>query len=221
MNMSPDDMARMSHVLRHRLRNYASGIKTSAMLLSRQLKDRLAPSELEYFPLIIRECDSLAALTERLSLLFEELPAPAESAIGAVLDQVLARLRQRAPTVQLRTDIAPDVPARRVKAGAYLSVCLEEILTNACEASPASAILLRGVCEADGVRFQVVDDGTGVEAGAMNNLFMPFYSTKSRHEGIGLAIARRLARAMGGEVCASGAPRGGLAVEVNVPAQHG
>ena len=164
MNMDADDLVRMSRVLRHRLRNYASGIKTSVMLLSRELKDRLALSELEYFPLIARECDNLAELTERLSLLFEEFPAPKESLVATVIEQVMTRFRNLAPTAIVRVDITPDASGLRVASGKYLAVCLEEILTNAHEAAPSGEILLGGVREPDRLVLRVKDQGPGVKA---------------------------------------------------------
>lgn len=221
MNLDADDLVRMSRVLRHRLRNYASGIKTSVMLLSRDLKDRLALSELEYFPLIARECDNLAELTERLSLLFEDLPAPNESLLATVIEQVVTRFRNQAPTAKVRVDIAPDALGLRVLSGQYLSVCLEEILTNAHEAAPSGEILLSGEREPERLVLWVKDQGPGVNALALDDLFKPFYTTKSRHVGIGLAIAKRLTEALGGNARVAAVPSGGLAIEVDLPIRGG
>ena len=221
MNMDADDLVRMSRVLRHRLRNYASGIKTSVMLLSRELKDRLALSELEYFPLIARECDNLAELTERLSLLFEEFPAPKESLVATAIEQVMTRFRNLAPTAIVRVDITPDASGLRVASGKCLAVCLEEILTNAHEAAPSGEILLGGVREPDRLVLRVKDQGPGVKALALDDLFTPFYTTKSRHVGIGLAIARKSTEALGGKVRVSAIPSGGLVVEVELPIRGG
>ena len=221
MNMDTDDLVRMSRALRHRLRNYASGIKTSVMLLSQELKDRLALSELEYFPLIARECDSVVELTDRLSLLFEELPSSKESLVATVIEQVMTRFRNLAPTAIVHVDITPDTSGSRVVSGKCLAVCLDEILTNAHEAAPSGKIWLGGVREPDRLVFRVKDQGPGVKALALDNLFTPFYTTKSRHVGIGLAIARKSTEALGGQVRVSVIPSGGLVVEVELPIRDG
>jgi signal transduction histidine kinase len=191
------------------------------MLLSRNLRDCLALSDQEYFPLIARECDQLAELTERISLLFEELPEPKESVVSTVIDQVIARFRNLAPTATVRVDITPDALNLRVKSGKYLAVCLEEILSNAYEAAPVGEILLGGERKSDSLVLWVKDQGPSVKALALDDLFKPFYTTKSRHVGIGLAMAKRLAEALGGKARLSAIPSGGLAVEVELPIRGG
>lgn len=221
MNMEGDDLVRMSRVLRHRLRNYASGIKISAMLLSQELKDRLTPSEREYFPLIARECDQLAELTNRLSLLFEELPAPKESLMATVIEQVMTRAHNLAPTAKIRLELTPEASTSRVASGERLAICLEEVLTNAREAAPAGEIALHIAREPDRLVLRVEDEGPGVKTLALDNLFKPFYTTKSRHVGLGLAIVRRLTEALGGTTRVAARPSEGLTVEVELPIQGG
>lgn len=54
--------------------------------------------------------------------------------------------------------------------------------------------------------FRVVDDGIGIDAEAQQRLFQPFSQANSEIQhhyggtGIGLALTRELARAMGGDV---------------------
>jgi signal transduction histidine kinase len=221
VNMSSDDLARMSRVLRHRLRNYASGIKTSVTLLSRELKDRLTPSELEYFPLIVRECENLAELTERLSLLLEDLPASKESVVATAIEQVMTRFRNLAPTAKVRVNIAPEASNFWVSSGKCLEACLEELLLNAHEAAPFGEIVFDGAREPEGFTLRIKDQSPGLKALAPNGLFTPFYTTKPRHVGIGLSIARRLAEALGGRVEVSAGPSGGAIAELLLPVRGG
>jgi signal transduction histidine kinase len=221
MNMNSNELARMSRVLRHRLRNYASGIKTSITLLSRELKNRLTPSELEYFPLIARECDNLAELTERLSWLFEDLPPSKESRVTTVIDQVMARFRNLAPTAKVAVHVDPDASEVWVSSGKCLEACLEEILVNAHEAAPFGEVLISGAREPDRFVLQVKDQGSVGKALAPDDLLTPFYTTKPRHVGIGLAIARRLAEALGGGVEVSVVPSGGVVAKITLPIRVG
>jgi signal transduction histidine kinase len=51
-----------------------------------------------------------------------------------------------------------------------------------------------------GVQVEVIDDGCGVARENMARLFDPFFTTKARGVGMGLAIARKLVQANGGEI---------------------
>ena len=50
------------------------------------------------------------------------------------------------------------------------------------------------------VRVVVADDGPGIPAGDRDKLFLPYYSTKRRGIGLGLAIVRRIVAEHGGNV---------------------
>ena len=59
------------------------------------------------------------------------------------------------------------------------------------------------------VRVTVADDGPGIPAGEREKLFMPYYSTKGRGSGHGLAIVRRIVAEHGGSIeVADNMPRG-------------
>jgi C4-dicarboxylate-specific signal transduction histidine kinase len=219
MKMEQEDLVRMNRVLRHRLRNYASGIRSTMSLLSKELKERLTSSEQEYFPLVIRECDELVTLTARLGLLFDDLPARGEDVVFVAVEQALAGLRSRFPTVRVQFDLDPAAAALRLSGARYLALCLEEFLVNACESAPACDIRVRGTLQDGGLALAVQDDGPGADPATMDDLFRPFFTTKARHLGLGLAIARRLIRELGGDVKVSRPSSGGFAVELRVPAR--
>jgi signal transduction histidine kinase len=102
------------------------------------------------------------------------------------------------------------VNARLLSTSAVLASCdpamveqiLLNLLKNSIEAlSPENNVrVLTG--QADGVAYiDVVDDGPGLDAEAEAHLFRPFTTTKgSRGTGLGLAVSRRLARTLGGDL---------------------
>jgi signal transduction histidine kinase len=49
------------------------------------------------------------------------------------------------------------------------------------------------------------------------NLFVPFYTTKSAGSGIGLALAQQIARAHGGEISLVNREEGGARATVRLP----
>ena len=78
-----------------------------------------------------------------------------------------------------------------------------------------------------GLRVCIDDRGPGVPEGEFENVFRPFFRLeKSRNKrtggiGLGLATARSIARAHGGDVSLENRPEGGLRVTVTLPRRSG
>jgi len=116
----------------------------------------------------------------------------------------LARPDSRANDVRLTFDVAADLPDLYAD-----SVQLHQVLINlirngidAMQQTPVTPreIVVRAVTIPDGVEISVRDHGSGVEPGALDNLFNPFFTTKANGTGLGLAISRTIVSAHGGKL---------------------
>ncbi len=78
-------------------------------------------------------------------------------------------------------------------------------------------IRLEKLSKAVAVTFQ--DDGPGIAAEVLPNIFDPFYTTKrpGRGTGLGLSICKAILREHGGEIEASSGPGGGAVFKVTLP----
>lgn len=79
-----------------------------------------------------------------------------------------------------------------------LTSALVNLLDNALAFS--SHVQVHATCDEDGVLLAVQDDGPGIDAGASERIFEPFFTTRADGTGLGLAMARTVARAHGGEL---------------------
>lgn len=110
-----------------------------------------------------------------------------------------------------RADISvSDTSEILVKADpAHLRVILENLVGNALDAVDSlehGKVMLDVERRAEQVRLRVSDNGAGVPPELRADLFEPLASSKSQGLGLGLPIARALARAMGGDVVLEGEP---------------
>lgn len=68
------------------------------------------------------------------------------------------------------------------------------------------------------LQIEIHDNGPGIDAAQVEQIFEPFYSTKGRSEGtgLGLSICRKLVEEHGGEVVAEKSPYGGALLRVRL-----
>jgi signal transduction histidine kinase len=216
----PDDLARMNRVLRHRLRNLASGIRSSMVFLSQEMDDRLQPSEKEYFPLIIKACDSLQDVTLRMNLLFGDLVPGGEIAVALLLDHVLLALHERFPMADIKTHVESETTACTVTADECVRLALRELLVNAVEAAPGKEVSL-AIEQRDGsLVFSVKDLGEDRSV-SVEEMMQPFFTKRTKHLGIGLPAAQRMVRFLSGSLQLARQESGGMLAEIVLPAVPG
>jgi signal transduction histidine kinase len=92
------------------------------------------------------------------------------------------------------------------------------LLLNAAQSLDDGGTVRVAVEDGDGVvRVAIRDAGRGMSPEVRARLFEPFYTTRSDGTGLGLPLARRIARAHGGEIDVESAPGAGTTVVVRLP----
>jgi signal transduction histidine kinase len=209
---------RLSAELSHELRTPLSRIVAEAELLQR--RDRPLDERREAYDSIVRSAGQMSGILETLMA-----AARADAGLDrgrSELRAVLGELRDGwAQTCTERgVDLEVEVPSTPLAVGVDADVVqriLVPVLDNAARHARGSVRVTTGV-EGARITVTVADDGPGVPADALQRVFEPGVrlDTGDGHggSGLGLPLARRLARAANGDVVAVADPDGGGAAFV-------
>jgi signal transduction histidine kinase len=96
---------------------------------------------------------------------------------------------------------------------------LSNLLSNALRYTPRGGTVRVGATAANGhVRLVVRDSGPGIAADLLPHVFDRFYKSEESHgAGLGLAIAKSLVVAHGGQIEATSAPGQGTEMRITLP----
>ena len=95
---------------------------------------------------------------------------------------------------------------------------LLNLARNAVVAARAAATCQIGAeLQGNRVRIAVRDDGPGVPAELREKIFAPFFTTREKGTGLGLAFVREIVREHGSEVGVRDAPGGGSVFSFELP----
>jgi two-component system sensor histidine kinase KdpD len=205
----------------HDLRTPLASIKASVSSL-RQTDVRWSPQdEADLLANIEENADRLDALVGNLldmSRLQTGSLAPFLRATA--VDEVAPIALRGLDSAELLDIVVPDdLPLVRADPG-LLERVLANLFSNALRHSPPrTRPALRAREEGDRVVLEVVDFGEGVPDDLKERIFEPFLRLDERSSGVGLglAVAKGFAEAMGGTIVAVDTPGGGLTVRVTLP----
>lgn len=128
--------------------------------------------------------------------------------------------------VTVNVDLEQELPAVSGD-GVQLQQVLLNLIMNACEAmshtkASQRRLFVRTELAADNhIKVTVGDQGPGISAENLENIFKPFFTTKLQGMGMGLAICRTIIAAHGGQLWASNNTGSGAAFHFTLPASPG
>ncbi|MFI9052390.1 ATP-binding protein [Streptomyces sp. NPDC053427] len=141
------------------------------------------------------------------------------------LDEVVPMALGGVPEGSVTLDIPEELPIVAVDPG-LLERSVANLVENAVKYSPdGETVLVSASALGDRVELRIADRGPGVPDSAKDRIFEPFqrYGDAPRGAGVGLglAVARGFAEAMGGTLAAEDTPGGGMTMVLTLPAAPG
>jgi signal transduction histidine kinase len=119
-----------------------------------------------------------------------------------MIDNAIEMLRPKYPQVLIEEEVEQALPPVHVDSG-QIERTLINLLENACYAARQRVTVvarLTRMPSIGAVLIEVADDGNGMPEQIQQRIFQPFFTTKAKGTGLGLALARDLARINGGDL---------------------
>jgi signal transduction histidine kinase len=192
----------------HQLRTPVAKIKAEAELALR--RERSAAYYQEALASVAQSADQMARTVETLVAAAQEEGSLARGRadVRKVLESLVTSIQVLARDEAVEVVVQP--PARDIRVGVGADIAtqiLQPILENACRFA-RSRVVVSALRTSKEVEFRIEDDGPGVAEDERDKIFEPGVrgtatraeGAASRGAGLGLSLARRLARAASGDV---------------------
>ncbi|MDH4161288.1 MAG: ATP-binding protein [Nitrospirota bacterium] len=191
----------------HEIKNPLVGIRGAAQLLQSELRDEAKGGLSEYLDVIVKEADRLNQVLEGILDFTRMKPLDVKPFnIHAMLDRalVLNEGTARQNNIVLAREYDPSLPEVLGSRDQLVQVFLN-IIKNAVEAMPGGGKLtvvtrmsdLFTSVQADDKKHRLMvvkvsDTGAGIKQEDLQNIFAPFFTTKDRGVGLGLALSYQI-----------------------------
>ncbi len=204
-------VAGMAAMLAHEIRNPLAGISGAAQLLS----SGLSAEDRELTAVIEDEAKRIGKLVNRVEAFGEMGPVAVEPVnIHDIIDRAKrAAAAGFAAHMRFKEIFDPSIPPTAGSADQLMQV-LVNLLKNAAEAAPEGGVITLKTAFRPGVKLSlpgkrrqslpieigIKDNGPGIAASILDDVFEPFVSTKASGTGLGLSLVSKIMADHGGVV---------------------
>lgn len=219
----------------HEISNPLAIMKNYLKVLDTQLSEHNL--DRETVVIFGEEIDRVTRLLKPLGNLAEVRPKTLQQvAINPILEGFARIMRDamgQGPRIDFNLDLDHGLPAVKADKDGLKQIFIN-LLKNAMEALtdggridirtqavPRAVLKLtdEGPKRADRVRITIGDNGPGLPAHVLDQLYTPFVSAKEGHSGLGLSVAHKLVRAFGGNMTCHSKPGHGAEFAIELPAE--
>ncbi len=220
-------LGEMSAGLAHEIRNPLGAIKGAAQLIDSTNIDDADP---EMLRIIVEETNRLNSVVSS----FLDYARPTRKAnlmttdVNRVIEQTAEIIRAERSNATIHVKLEDDLPAVQSEPEQLKQVFIN-LIQNATQAMGDSGELTISTRLTQGrvtnparrdrgfVRIGFTDTGPGIPEDVLRNIFIPFFTTKDRGTGLGLAVSLRIMKNLGGTIEVSSLVGHGTTFSVLVP----
>jgi PAS domain S-box-containing protein len=193
----------------HEIKNPLTPIALSAERIARQIARVDLPGAVgrilrECTETIVSEVHSVKTLVDEFSQL-SRFPAAqlTRGELNDIVESALLVFAGRLESIEIRTDLAPNLPPVLVDREQFKRVIVN-LIDNAAEAMQESLVKQLYIATQSGpagmVEVIFADTGCGITPEQREKLFLPYFSTKGRGTGLGLAIVSHILNDHGAQI---------------------
>ena len=214
----------MAAGLAHEIRNPLAGMKVSIEVLLSELD--IEESDREVLQKIIEQIRHLELLMKNLLNYARPVAAqPIHVDVNKILEKTVYFVEKHPsfisgnPRKQLIREFDQHLPEIFGDPQQLQQVFLN-ILLNAADAIPEGGKITVKTCHdgnAKTVAIEMCDTGKGIPAELMEKIFQPFFTTKGKGTGLGLAVSKRIVEEHGGNISVSNNVSGGVTFAITLP----
>jgi signal transduction histidine kinase len=211
--------------LSHHIKNIMQGVRFGADMVRTAITDDDKDLLGKGWKLVERNQARIDQLIlDMLSYSKEREPAIEPTDLNKLCEDILELVRGRATDRGIGLEWRPGAGVVAVPCdpeGIHRAIL--NLVTNALDAvedRPNPRVGLQVLLEPDGawVKVIVLDNGPGIPADKLDDIFKPFVSTKgSRGTGLGLPVSRKILREHGGDIVVQSVPEKGSKFTARIP----
>lgn len=207
-------LGEMSAVLAHEIRNPLTSLKGNAQLLAEGLEEGTRPQKRA--EKVVDDAIRLETLSNQL---LDFVKVGKIDAAQRALQPFLERSLEAVPHPNHEFDLdLSQAPANWSFDAGKLQQVLINLVTNAVQAAPeGTTIHLKATQQGKNLHIELRDHGPGIKEEDMPNLFRPFFTTRIKGTGLGLAVAKRIVDLHKGSITVSHHPEGGAVFQITLP----
>ncbi|MEM2153675.1 MAG: GAF domain-containing sensor histidine kinase [Nitrososphaeria archaeon] len=212
-------IGQMTLMVAHDLRNPLQAISNYSFLMKEAIKSsssKIDKKIRKYARAIARNTEYMDKIVKNLQCLGKR-----EAKLEFVNLQVIIGELLKNITKQRRIKIVTDVDNVQTQLDPILITrALSNLILNSIQAMPKGGTLtIRAKQKGSIIEFLVKDTGMGMDEEIKRNLFKPFYTTKAKGMGIGLALTKHVVELHNGTIDVKSQPSKGTKITIKIPAQ--